>query len=77
MRIFQQRVVAQKCPVARKDEEFGPKTYFPYVEVQIHRPDAANGRFSATTMVPSSSGPGRWPLTPETRVRTPLGSPNV
>ncbi len=30
----------------RKDDRFEPKTYFLYVEVQIYRPDAANGRFS-------------------------------
>ena len=72
-----QGVFAQKCPVARKEDRFGLKAYFLYAEVQIYLPDAANGRFSAKTMVPSSSGPGRWPLTPETRVRTPLGSPNV
>ena len=29
----------------------------------------------ARTSVPSSSGLGRWPLTPETRVRFPLGPP--
>jgi hypothetical protein len=29
---------------------------------------------AVTSMAPSSSGLGRWPLTPETRVRVPLGS---
>ncbi len=32
------------------------------------------GEVFFTYVAPSSSGLGRWPLTPETRVRVPLGS---
>ncbi len=35
----------------------------------------ANLQSLTTIKVPSSSGPGRRPLTPETRVRFPLGLP--
>src|SRR3972149_8833592 len=43
----------QKCPVARKDGGFEARRTVLYVESQIHRPDAANGRFS---VLPSRGG---------------------
>ena len=42
-------VDAQKCSGARKDEDLSRGVLFLYVEVQVRRPDAADGRFSAST----------------------------